>query len=99
MYKAKGWRYSKVLDFFKEIENFNVPDVDPTEKKKYHGTQGETPVNYPSYHTPVSDAFLNACRESDYDHIDYNGEKHIGYSRVQANIWKWNSDGRKHMLS
>ncbi|KAL1469875.1 hypothetical protein MTO96_040809, partial [Rhipicephalus appendiculatus] len=53
--------------------------------KNYHGHSGETPINYPRYNTSLSYAFLNACEQSKYDYIDYNGENHTGYSRVQSN--------------
>ncbi|XP_037523519.1 glucose dehydrogenase [FAD, quinone], partial [Rhipicephalus sanguineus] len=84
-YNATGWNYSSVLENFKAIDNFNISTVSQEERDKYHGTMGETPINYPGYNTSLSYAFLNACQESDYDYIDYNGENHTGYSRVQSN--------------
>ncbi|XP_075559757.1 4-pyridoxate dehydrogenase-like [Dermacentor variabilis] len=84
-YGATGWGYSSVLEYFKQIENFMVNDQNVTEREKYHGNSGETPVQYPDYHTPVSDAFLEACEELGYEKVDYNGKKHMGCSRVQCN--------------
>uniref|UniRef100_A0A023FXY5 Putative conserved secreted protein n=1 Tax=Amblyomma parvum TaxID=251391 RepID=A0A023FXY5_AMBPA len=84
-YGAKGWKFRDVLPHFKAIENFTVPNVTQEEIREYHGVQGETPVNYPSYHTAVSNAFLEACNEAKYEYVDYNGAKESGYSRVQAN--------------
>ncbi|KAK8777971.1 hypothetical protein V5799_020688 [Amblyomma americanum] len=83
-YNATGWKYSDVLSYFKEIENFNISDVSE-EDKRYHGYGGETPVNYPGYYTNLSYVFLDACKEADYEKIDYNGEHHTGYSRVESN--------------
>lgn len=84
-YNATGWNYSSVLPYFKQIERFNITDFNETEIEKYHGKTGETPVNYPNYYTPLSDVFLNACREAGYTKIDYNGENQLGFSRVQSN--------------
>uniref|UniRef100_G3MP59 Glucose-methanol-choline oxidoreductase N-terminal domain-containing protein n=1 Tax=Amblyomma maculatum TaxID=34609 RepID=G3MP59_AMBMU len=85
-YKAHGWSYHDVLKYFKSIENFMITEFSEQEVTKYHGKHGETPVTYPTFYTPVCTAFLEACKESKYEHVDYNGEKHTGYSRVQANI-------------
>ncbi|XP_037572003.2 glucose dehydrogenase [FAD, quinone]-like [Dermacentor silvarum] len=87
-YGATGWGYSNILEYFKQIEMFLVQDESVQEKDKYHGDKGETPVQYPDYHTPLSDIFLEACKELGYNKVDYNGEKHTGYSRVQCNTLK-----------
>ncbi|XP_037289908.1 glucose dehydrogenase [FAD, quinone] isoform X4 [Rhipicephalus microplus] len=84
-YNATGWNYTSVLENFKAIENFNISTVPEAERNEYHGKTGETPINYPAYNTSLSYAFLNACRDSGYDYIDYNGANHTGYSRVQSN--------------
>lgn len=82
-YGAKGWGYRDVLQFFKEIEEFNVTSI--PKNVEYHGYQGETPINYPNYNTTVSYFFLDACNESGYKYIDYNGNESYGYSRLQSN--------------
>ncbi|XP_049273619.1 oxygen-dependent choline dehydrogenase isoform X2 [Rhipicephalus sanguineus] len=82
---ATGWNYSSVLPHFKAIETFNVSDVPEHVKSYYHGTRGETPINYPRYRTPLSYHFLNACSELHYQYVDYNGDRYTGYSRVQSN--------------
>ncbi|XP_049273504.1 4-pyridoxate dehydrogenase [Rhipicephalus sanguineus] len=84
-YKANGWSYEEVLPYFKKIEYFNITHESIKEKEKYHGSSGETPINYPGYYTNLSYVFLNACKEADYKYVDYNGESHKGYSRVQSN--------------
>ncbi|KAH6943324.1 hypothetical protein HPB50_019534 [Hyalomma asiaticum] len=82
---ATGWNYSGVLPHFKAIETFNVSGVPEHVKSYYHGMRGETPINYPRYQTPLSYHFLNACSESHYEYVDYNGDRFSGYSRVQSN--------------
>ncbi|XP_037570762.1 glucose dehydrogenase [FAD, quinone]-like [Dermacentor silvarum] len=84
-YNATGWNYTSVLPNFKAIEYFNVSGVSEEERNMYHGMMGETPINYPRYNTSLSYAFLNACSESNYEYVDYNGQNHTGYSRVQSN--------------
>lgn len=84
-FNATGWNYTSVLPNFKAIEYFNVSGVSQEERAMYHGMMGETPINYPRYNTSLSYAFLNACSESEYEYVDYNGAKHTGYSRVQSN--------------
>ncbi|XP_077526308.1 4-pyridoxate dehydrogenase-like [Haemaphysalis longicornis] len=85
VYNASGWNYSSVLQYFKDTENFNITDFPNETVTKYHGKQGETPVNYPNYHTNLSNVFLEACKQSGYEYVDYNGEKKTGYSRTQCN--------------
>uniref|UniRef100_A0A1E1X791 Putative glucose dehydrogenase n=1 Tax=Amblyomma aureolatum TaxID=187763 RepID=A0A1E1X791_9ACAR len=84
-YKATGWNYSSVLQHFKNIESFNMSIGSEPERSEYHGFSGETPINYPRYNTSLGYVFLNACAESGYDYVDYNGKTHSGYSRVQSN--------------
>lgn len=83
IYKADGWNYANVLNYFKKIEYFNVTGVE--EADIYHGFQGETPINYPAYETQLCKVFLDACNQSGYQFVDYNGKTHKGYSRVQSN--------------
>lgn len=85
VYNASGWNYSSVLENFKAIENFNVNVGSEEERNYYHGFEGEIPINYPRYNTSLSYAFLNACSESNYSYVDYNGQNHTGFSRVQSN--------------
>lgn len=83
VYHAEGWNYTAVLEYFKQIEEFNITDANAT--YSYHGFHGETPVNYPRFHSNLSNVFLNACNESGYQYVDYNGETDLGYSRLQSN--------------
>ncbi|XP_064459366.1 uncharacterized protein LOC135369777 [Ornithodoros turicata] len=85
---ATGWSYKDVLPYFKSIESFNIPEY---AENGYHGKEGELPINYASVHSAASDAFLEACKELGYEHVDYNGPSQTGCSRVQFNI----RDGRR----
>lgn len=82
-YGAMNWSFQDVLKYFKEIENFSLPERN--ESDPYHGFHGETPINYPNYYTNLSNSFLNACRDANYTYIDYNGATQYGYSRLQSN--------------
>uniref|UniRef100_A0A023FQ03 Putative conserved secreted protein n=1 Tax=Amblyomma cajennense TaxID=34607 RepID=A0A023FQ03_AMBCJ len=84
-YNASGWNYTSVLPHFKSIERFNESILTSEAERPYHGFMGETPVNYPRYNTSLGYVFLNACAQSGYDYVDYNGRTHSGYSRVQSN--------------
>ncbi|KAK8762882.1 hypothetical protein V5799_034510 [Amblyomma americanum] len=84
-YNATGWNYTSVLPHFISIERFNESILVEEEDRKYHGFKGETPINYPRYNTSLGYVFLNACAQSGYDYVDYNGKTHSGYSRVQSN--------------
>lgn len=83
VYHAEGWNYTSVLEYFKQIERFNITDANST--YSYHGFSGETPVNYPKFYSNLSHVFLNACNESGYEYIDYNAKTGPGYSRLQSN--------------
>lgn len=53
---------------------------------RYHGYDGYLDVTTPPYATPLKDSFLKAGQELGYDLIDYNSNKLIGFSGVQANM-------------
>ncbi|XP_077528068.1 glucose dehydrogenase [FAD, quinone]-like [Haemaphysalis longicornis] len=87
VYNASGWSYRSILQYFKETEKFTINDERITKVSEYHGDAGETPVNYPNYYTNLSNVFLEACKESGYEYVDYNGQKKSGYSRTQTNTF------------
>ncbi|KAK8777972.1 hypothetical protein V5799_020687 [Amblyomma americanum] len=74
-YNATGWNYTSVLKHFKNIERFNK-SILAEKEEEYHGFTGETPINYPRYNTSLGYVFLNACAQSGYDYVDYNGKNH-----------------------
>ncbi|XP_075534938.1 glucose dehydrogenase [FAD, quinone]-like [Dermacentor variabilis] len=80
-YGAAGWSYEDVLPHFKDIEDFHVGPVDG-----FHGSAGEVPVGHPNGSTHLSKLFLDACQESGYSLVDYNGATQSGCSRLQVNM-------------
>ncbi|XP_077512921.1 glucose dehydrogenase [FAD, quinone]-like [Amblyomma americanum] len=80
-YGAKGWAYNDVLPHFKDIEDYRAGKAD-----EYHGVGGEVPVDYANSSTPLSQIFLDACKESGYPLVDYNGASQSGCSRLQTNL-------------
>ncbi|XP_011645474.1 glucose dehydrogenase [FAD, quinone]-like [Pogonomyrmex barbatus] len=77
-----GWSYESVLPYFIRSERCRLIDKDV----RYHGYDGELDVTTPPYATPLRDRFLKAGQELGYDLIDYNSDKYIGFSTVQANL-------------
>lgn len=53
---------------------------------RYHGYDGYLDVTTVPYATPLRDCFLKAGQELGYDLVDYNSNKLIGFSSVQANL-------------
>jgi len=53
---------------------------------RYHGYNGYLDVTTPPYATPLRERFLKAGQELGYDLIDYNSDRFIGFSTVQANL-------------
>lgn len=53
---------------------------------RYHGHDGYLDVTTPPYATPLRERFLKAGQELGYDLVDYNSDKVIGFSAVQANL-------------
>ncbi|XP_064488435.1 oxygen-dependent choline dehydrogenase-like, partial [Ornithodoros turicata] len=81
---ATGWSYKDVLPFFKDIENFMIPEY---VNNGYHSTEGNVPVTMNSFQSLLSEKFLEACAQKGYKRIDYNGATQEGYSHVQNNIF------------
>jgi choline dehydrogenase len=79
-----GWGYKDVLPYFLKHENMMVPELG--EDKLYHATNGELPVSYAPYRTPLADAFLEAGKEMGQNFVDYNGKTQVGFSYLQATI-------------
>ena len=75
-----GWDYNSVLPYFKKSERQQRGADD------YHGVDGEMDVVDPTFHFPVSQAFLDACVEAGipYNH-DTNGANYEGVDFFQVN--------------
>ncbi|XP_065301736.2 uncharacterized protein [Dermacentor albipictus] len=89
-YGAKGWSYEDVLPHFKDIEDYRVGTPD-----QYHGTGGEVPVNYANTSTRLSQLLVEACKQSSYRYVDFNGATQSGCSRMQTNV----ADGERYSAS
>ncbi|XP_012223132.2 glucose dehydrogenase [FAD, quinone]-like [Linepithema humile] len=77
-----GWSYKDVLPYFIKSEKCRLID----KNARYHGYNGYLDVTTPPYATPLRDRFLKAGQELGYDLVDYNSNKLIGFSAVQANL-------------
>lgn len=81
----EGWAYKDVLRYFKKLETIDIPEL--RSDITYHGTEGPVHISYPSFHTPLAEAFLKAAQKRSYPIIDYNaGEDMIGFSYVQGTL-------------
>ncbi|XP_072142528.1 4-pyridoxate dehydrogenase-like [Dermacentor andersoni] len=80
-YGANGWAYEDVLPHFREIEDYRVGPPD-----EYHGIGGEVPVDYANTTTRLTELLLEACRQSGYSQVDYNGRTQSGCSQVHTNV-------------
>ncbi|XP_069680585.1 glucose dehydrogenase [FAD, quinone]-like isoform X1 [Periplaneta americana] len=79
-----GWDYEKVLHYFKKFEEMRISKyINDTE---YHSVDGEIPVDYPPYRTPLSTAFVESGISKGYEEIDYNAKNQIGFSNSQTAI-------------
>lgn len=45
---------------------------------EYHGTSGEVPVDYANTTTKLTKLLLEACSQSGYPVLDYNGPVQLG---------------------
>ncbi|XP_020281968.1 glucose dehydrogenase [FAD, quinone]-like [Pseudomyrmex gracilis] len=77
-----GWSYEDVLPYFIKSEKCRLIN----KNVKYHGYDGYLDVTTPPYATPLREHFLKAGQELGYDVIDYNSDKFVGFSTVQANM-------------
>ncbi|KAI4500454.1 hypothetical protein M0802_004416 [Mischocyttarus mexicanus] len=77
-----GWSSEEVLPYFKKSENCKVANAD----KRYHGYEGYLENNDVPSETPYKKTFLNAAVELGYNLIDYNSDKNIGFSQLQATL-------------
>jgi choline dehydrogenase-like flavoprotein len=79
-----GCGYKEVLSYFLKHENMMIPELG--EDKMYHTTNGELPVTYAPYQTPLADAFLEAGEEMGQRVFDYNGKTQVGFSHLQPTM-------------
>jgi choline dehydrogenase-like flavoprotein len=90
----RGWGWNDVLPLFKREERFEGGD------REYHGGAGGLHVSAPRYRNPLSDAFLDACREVGIpQNDDFNGpvQEGAGYYHVTIHEGKRWSSARAHL--
>lgn len=80
-----GWSYEDVLQYFLKSEDVHITGL---ENSPYHGRGGNLTIGYNPYATKGSRVFLKAGEELGFDLVDYNGQKPIGFSRIQSTIRK-----------
>ncbi|XP_058799351.1 glucose dehydrogenase [FAD, quinone]-like [Phymastichus coffea] len=80
----EGWSYDEVLKYFKKLENMGIKDF--KYDREMHNMGGPVHIEYPPYHTPLAESFLEAGLEMGYPIIDYNAKQDFGYSYIQATI-------------
>ncbi|GFG37716.1 hypothetical protein Cfor_11790 [Coptotermes formosanus] len=79
-----GWGFKDVLPYFLKHENMMIRELG--EERLYHATNGEMPVTYAPYRTPLADAFLEAGKEMGQRVVDYNGKTQVDFSYLQATM-------------
>ncbi|XP_072759631.1 glucose dehydrogenase [FAD, quinone]-like isoform X1 [Anoplolepis gracilipes] len=77
-----GWSYKEVLPYFIKSERCKLIDKD----ERYHGFDGYLDVTNSPYATPLKERWLKAGQELGYDLVDYNSDRLVGFSTVQANL-------------
>jgi choline dehydrogenase len=77
-----GWGYKEVLPYFLKSEDIAIPEL--AKDTKYHSTGGYMTISYPSFHTPLAEAFLQAGIETGQQIVDYNAETQTGFSIIQT---------------
>jgi choline dehydrogenase len=77
-----GWGYKHVLPYFLKSEDITIPEL--AKNTKFHSTGGYLTVSYPSFHTRLAEAFLQAGVETGQRIFDYNAETQTGFSFVQT---------------
>lgn len=77
-----GWSYDELLPYFKKLENIGIKGL--WKDAELHNTGGPVHIEYPPYHTPLAESFLEAGLELGYPIVDYNGNQAIGFSYIQC---------------
>ncbi|XP_011497609.1 PREDICTED: glucose dehydrogenase [FAD, quinone]-like [Ceratosolen solmsi marchali] len=79
-----GWSSEELLKYFKKLENIEIKNL--KYDRMMHSTKGPVHINYPPYHTPLAESFLEAGLEMRYPIIDYNANQDIGFSYIQCTM-------------
>lgn len=74
----RGWSFDELLPAFRALEN------NERGASEFHGADGELCVSESRMRHPLSERFLQACREAGYtDNGDFNGATQVGAGRYQ----------------
>jgi choline dehydrogenase-like flavoprotein len=77
-----GWSYDEILPYFMKSEKANLGQYSDS---PYHNRNGPLSVTFNSMKTPLAEAFVKANKMMGMNEVDYNGDKQMGVSYVQAN--------------
>ncbi|KAJ8687282.1 hypothetical protein QAD02_023076 [Eretmocerus hayati] len=77
-----GWSYRDILPYFLKSENSRLKYQD----KRYHSFGGYLDVSNVPYISKLRNPFLQSAKEFGYKLNDYNSERLLGFSPVQANL-------------
>ncbi|XP_037037108.1 glucose dehydrogenase [FAD, quinone]-like [Bradysia coprophila] len=77
---STGWSFDDVLPYFKKLENYQIPNSDPS----FYGSSGPVTVQYVSYKSVLSTTFIDGMKELGLSELNYNGKKQAGVSLIQT---------------
>ncbi|XP_016985448.1 glucose dehydrogenase [FAD, quinone] [Drosophila rhopaloa] len=86
-----GWSYDEVLPYFRKYEGSAIPDAD----EDLVGRRGPVRISYSETRTQIADAFVQASQDAGLPRGDYNGERQLAVSYLQATIYnetRWSSN-------
>lgn len=82
----KGWKFQRLLKYFKKSENNSVSHEDPV-FASMHGKEGPLYIDYFFSYDPIKDMLSEALSEINFDfNEDINGERQMGYGIVQGTV-------------
>ncbi|XP_011501406.1 PREDICTED: glucose dehydrogenase [FAD, quinone]-like [Ceratosolen solmsi marchali] len=81
-YGNTGWGYDDILPYFLKSENNRLKYHD----KRYHSSNGYLDVSDVPYVSRLRNPFLQSAKEFGYKINDYNAERLLGFSAIQANL-------------
>lgn len=77
-----GWSYNEVLPYFLKSERASLRQYSDS---PYHNKNGLWSVAFSPMKSPLVDIFIKGNKEMGLEEIDYNADRHLGVSYVQAN--------------
>lgn len=78
-----GWSYEDVLPYFKKSEDMRIPEFRDDE---YHGKDGYLTVEHFRYHSPITEWFLEAAKQTGYEILDINGKYQTGFTLAHGTL-------------